>query len=114
MKPNCITSEDFELADQLVEAALRLVTPLRMREAFDEEAFAETKRLLTECASAWDELAVVPKQAAEAFIALEADMYAFAANYPDEEAKRIREAVYKLSDIIIDCIALPEELRRRI
>ncbi len=94
--------------EELVSAWVAFSVPLRMKDGFDESSFAGLTSALTHCAEAWRGSDAIPRLAANVLVDIAPVMEALATSYEETMAARIRDAGFRLQELVADCVAVDD------
>jgi hypothetical protein len=94
--------------EELVSAWEAFSVPLRMKDGFDESSFAGLASALTHCAQAWRGSDAIPRLAVNVLVDIAPAMEALATAYEETMATRIRDAGFRLQELVADCVAVDD------
>lgn len=91
--------------DELLDAVVKVTTPLRMHDGIDEPAVERLTATLTRLAAEWAGRTEIPKGAAGVLAELYPAVFGASYGYPDDYAQRVRDLAETLFDLVSACFA---------
>lgn len=96
-------------AEALVAAWEEFSVPLRMKDGIDDQALANLKSALSDCADAWRGVDTIPRRAVNVLVDISPTMETFVQSYGEPTAGRLRETAYSLQELVWACVAVDAE-----